>query len=466
MRLIASARVGSARARRRADAQERAARHEVRQHAVALDVLAAAAVARLAADADLDEVRRRQIAPHGVHARAQQRAPRLGAGARTASGLVVDAAGRLLPQHGELALQRARQRLLVGDLERESPRRRQQAIDHLALVAGRVGAVERAQRAVEVGVGVVTEDAGLVPDPARAQTRALAHHHGIALETKRRRLEHERDRQDQLGLGRRDGGGARTPLVGHLHAREVLAVPPADHLGDAIHVRAHARRRDANEARAALALEAGPIGLEMKLRPVERSANARAVGQSRHLVHRRARPRRVDLAVAWLADLRSNVVLAKDVAGDGGAMRIAAGRRRDRARRRRPRRLTGNRSPRRGTAASREPTRCRNDGTGNDGVQQRSRKRSHRPVAHHRRQSPFDPLLVAMEKNQNAWGGDGSPVAAHRGRVWEPFEGSREKRSAERGCRHCRIQMAAVTFGYGGAGVFGPGRTGTQDLYL
>jgi hypothetical protein len=31
---------------------------------------------------------------------------------------------------------------------------------------------------------------------------------------------------------------------------------------------------------------------------------------------------------------------------------------------------------------------------------------------------------------------------------------------------HCRIEMAAVTFRYGGAGVFGPGRTGAQDLYL
>ena len=185
-RRLARARRWARRAGTRYAARSRAARGRS-------DVLAAAAVARLAADADLDEVRRRRIAPHGMHARAQQCAPRLEPRRGAARWLVT--------QHGELARERARQRLLVGDLERAAPRRRQQAIHDLALVAGRARAVELAPGAVEVGVGVVAEDAGLIPDAARAQAGALAHHHRITFETKRRRLEHERDGQDELGLG-------------------------------------------------------------------------------------------------------------------------------------------------------------------------------------------------------------------------------------------------------------------------
>ena len=90
-------------------AQERAARREVGHEARIVRVLAAAAVARFAADPDLDEARRREIAAHRAHAGAQQRPARVGAAAIGARGLA---------QARELALERLRQRRLVGYRER------------------------------------------------------------------------------------------------------------------------------------------------------------------------------------------------------------------------------------------------------------------------------------------------------------------------------------------------------------
>ena len=109
--------------------QERAARGEVGQHARIVDVLAAAAVAGLAADADLDEVagreaRAQRVDPLLERARAALARPRQPPALRRRR---VTSASTALDQR------RARPRSRTGT----GASRRQQLVDDLALVAGR-----------------------------------------------------------------------------------------------------------------------------------------------------------------------------------------------------------------------------------------------------------------------------------------------------------------------------------------
>ena len=170
----------------------------------------------------------------------------------------------------------------------------------------------------------MAEDAGLAPDAARAQPGSLAHQHRVALQAEASRLEHVRDRQQQLARVR----------DAHLDAREVLAVAPADDARDAIPVIAVLRRRQIDVARAVALDEPRRVVLEAKRRAVERRVDV-DVGAARHPgheVHRRAAPRRVDLGVAAGAAVRARVVAAQDVAADARAGPAGRARARDRRR--------------------------------------------------------------------------------------------------------------------------------------
>ena len=98
--------------------------------------------------------------------------------------------------------------------------------------------------------------------PAR-RPGPLADHHRVALEAEAARLEHVRDRQQQL---------ARVRPPPHLDAGEVLAVAPADDARDPVEVIAVLRRRQLDEARAVALDEPRRVVLEAERRAVAPSA--------------------------------------------------------------------------------------------------------------------------------------------------------------------------------------------------
>ena len=164
--------------------QERAPRREVREHARIVDVLAAAAVAGLTADADLDEVARREP-------RAQLVNPVL---ERLVGAPAADRPARRSADGRHLGVDRVDERPVARDVEAKPAIGRQQLVHHLPLVPGRPApgsglVIERAPNIIEVGDGVVAEDAGLIPDAARVQPRPLRHQHRVALEAKALGLE-------------------------------------------------------------------------------------------------------------------------------------------------------------------------------------------------------------------------------------------------------------------------------------
>ena len=233
-------------ARLRPRVQERAARREVRVHARIDDVLAAAAVARLAADADLDEVARAEAGP--------QLADAVGR-ARRADRRRRAAACRRPPRPRRR--RRPQQRVAAGaDVVAPAPLARQESIDHRPLIGRRARPCQLAPQRVEVRNRVVAEDAGLAPDAAGAQPGPLAHQHRVALEAEAARLEHVRDREQEL---------ARVAAA-DLDAREVLAIPPADDAGDPVAVIAVLRRRQIDVALAVALDEPRRIFLEAERR--------------------------------------------------------------------------------------------------------------------------------------------------------------------------------------------------------
>ena len=137
------------RRRRRLQPQQRAARLERRQAVRIVGVLARATMAGLAADADLDEVR-----GHEAVARFQDGPPQ-----RRARPVAVAAArrprrarggARPRPQHRQLVIERAQQRVLVGDAIAEPPAGGQRAIDDLALIGRVVPVGQRPPQVIEV----------------------------------------------------------------------------------------------------------------------------------------------------------------------------------------------------------------------------------------------------------------------------------------------------------------------------
>ena len=282
--------------------QKRAARGEVREHARIVGVLPASAVAGLAADPDLDEVARREPRAQLVNAVLE----RLGGrrpGSRHRSA-----------NRRHLGVDRLDQRAVARDVEPKPAVRRQQLVDHLPLVGGRAAPgsalfIDRAPDIIEVGDGVVAEDAGLIPDAAGMQPRPLRHQHRITLEAEALGLEDVRDRKEQLALG-----VGRTDL----DASEVLSVATADDARDAVEVTAAARRGQLDEARALLFAEAGAVVLEAKCRSVEGRPDVRPLRQARHEVHRPALPGRGDLGVTAGATRRAGIVDPQNVAAHPG----------------------------------------------------------------------------------------------------------------------------------------------------
>ena len=326
--------------------EERRARREVGPNPWVLDVLPAPAVAGLAADPDFDEVAGREVPAHLADAVRQRPAQIAGPplwAPPDSRDLRVDgrAQGRLAPRRG---------------LDVPPAPAREQPVDDLSLVRGRAGPVERPPQAVEVGGGVVAEDAGLVPDPARAQAGPLADEHRVPFEAKARSLEHVGDRQQELGVRvvSRRGQRRRVGLRGrHLHAREVLAHAPADDARDPKQPVGGARRRQAHEPRAAALREDGCVFLEVERPAVERRPHARAVGQPGHEPHRRSLPCCVDLGVARGTARRAGVIGSQHIAADAHRRVVPRGARVPARRTRRP---TAER--RDGRGADRNARRC------------------------------------------------------------------------------------------------------------
>ncbi len=199
-----------------------------------------------------------------------------------------------------------------ADLVAPAPLARQQPVDHGALVGRRARARQLAPQRVEVRHRVVAEDAGLAPDAARAQAGPLADQHRIALETEAARLEHIRDRKQEL---------ARVAAA-DLDAGKVLAVPPADDARDPVAMVAVLRRGQIDVARAVALDEPRRIILEAKCRrrlPGSAAKGAwipapagnrviRCIGELRHAGK--------NVSVATSAALGAGVVAAQDVAAD------------------------------------------------------------------------------------------------------------------------------------------------------
>ncbi len=143
--------------RLRADGDEAAARDQAGPGPGVQHMLAAAAVAGLAADADLDEVALLKQAPRAAYRPLQHGAERL----------LFQLGGGVLLQEGELLHHRAAQPGLVGHGEAEPALCGQQGIDHLALIGRRPGPGQRPEDGRQIGDGVVAEDAGPVPHRAR-----------------------------------------------------------------------------------------------------------------------------------------------------------------------------------------------------------------------------------------------------------------------------------------------------------
>src|SRR5262249_7868355 len=123
---------------------------------------AAAAVAGLAADADLDEVAAAEARARGVD---------------QAAGRGVAAGAQAMKLVGE----RSAQGLLVADLHGPAAPCGEQAIHDLALVGRRAGTGDLAEERGEERHGVVTENAGLLPGAAGLERGALGRHHRVAL---------------------------------------------------------------------------------------------------------------------------------------------------------------------------------------------------------------------------------------------------------------------------------------------
>ena len=295
-------------------------RDEARHDRRVREVSRGAPVARLAADADLDEIARPEALPRR---RDRARHERFGClpVVRTLSTEVLD-----------FLRSRLRKALRIAHAPGPAPLGREKRVDVLPLVTGLRSAAQRAEDGREERLGVVAEDARLAPHRARARRRALVDEDRVALVAKRAGRvggtgpggeEELRDRQHQL---------VAHPLrvvvrARHLHPREVFTRPAADDARDAIELRGPRPVRDPHEPLPPLRLERDRVPFEMHRPPVERRADVGRVGVAGHAVHRRARPGEGLLRVARGAGGGAGVVAAQDVAlrwgvreagGDGG----------------------------------------------------------------------------------------------------------------------------------------------------
>jgi hypothetical protein len=232
---------GTARPRGRG-IQPRRGGNERRADAWIESVLARTAMTRLAADALLDQRAAVEGRAHHIDC-----PPRDGGGAEF-SWRRTDVL-RCRPRRGrareasfeapDLVAHRSRERGNVDHAHVTPAVLRQPPIDLLSLVSARPRARDRAEKAVHLRHGVVTEDAGPLPNRPSAKGRALVDHHRIALVPERSRRQDVGDRKHHL-----------LPVIAaafHVHASEVFASAPADQPGHSIGPGGARHWFDANE---------------------------------------------------------------------------------------------------------------------------------------------------------------------------------------------------------------------------